>query len=245
MVCGCSTSSDAVETSMAITRVLPLIVLTLAAGNSWSREAATPVECKALAALPPLSSAIAKGHDVKDVRAQMALADAWSDAGCYSEAVAQLQSAVSANPGVPELQTRLRVANSLVGEERFFDDLDRADRQAKIKRDTFRCSSLADLDACNEAVRLQPDVPELQIALGDGLMRSNRPLEALQQYRRAQSAAADKQALLQKIHAAEEQLSAASAEANSTAGNSGSARVARSTPSARRYTNVSQTGQSH
>jgi tetratricopeptide (TPR) repeat protein len=245
MVCGCSTSSDAVETSMAITRVWPLIVLALATGNSWSREAATPVECKALAALPPLSSAIAKGHDVKDVRAQMALADAWSDAGCYSEAVAQLQSAVSANPGVPELQTRLRVANSLVGEERFFDDLDRADRQAKIKRDTFRCSSLADLDACNEAVRLQPDVPELQIALGDGLMRSNRPLEALQQYRRAQSAAADKQALLQKIHAAEEQLSAASAEASSTAGNSDSARVARSTPAARRYTNVSQTGQSH
>lgn len=230
---------------MAITRAWALIWLALAAANCWSREAATPVECKALAAQPPLSAAIAKGRNVKDVRAQMALADAWSDAGCYSEAVAQLQSAVSANPGVPELQTRLRVANSLVGEERFFDDLDRADRQARIKRDTFRCSSLGDLDACSEAVRLQPDVSEPQIALGDALMRSNRPLEALQQYRRAQSAAADKPALVQKMRAAEEQVSVVPPDGHSTSVNAGSARVVRTTPAARRYTNISPPGQSH
>jgi tetratricopeptide (TPR) repeat protein len=230
---------------MAITRTWLIILAALCAGNAWSREAATPVECKALAAQPPLVGAIAKARNVNDVRAQMALADSWSDAGCYSEAVAQLQGAVSANPGVPELQTRLRVANSLVGEERFFDDLDRADRQAKIKRDTFRCSSLADLEACNEAVRLQPDAPALQIALGDALMRANRPLDALQQYRRAESAATDKQALVQKMHTAEAQLPAASPEENSAGNNSGSARVVRTAPASRRYTNVSPTGQSH
>src|SRR5580698_8169278 len=204
---GYSTNWRAVATSMAINKVWP-IVLMLSAGSAWSSDAATPSGCQ-VASQPALSSALAKvARNPDDLRAQIALADAWSDAGCYNDAVAVLQNAVSAHPGMAELQTRLRVAKSLVVEEHYFDDLDRVDRQAKLKRDAFRCDNLADLDACSEAVRLKPDDPALLTALGDALMQAKRPSEALQHYRHAQILAADTPALAQKIRVAEAELPA-------------------------------------
>jgi tetratricopeptide (TPR) repeat protein len=231
---------------MAISKSWPILLM-LSAGSAWSRDAATPSECQVLASQPALSSALAKvARHSDDLRAQVALADAWSDAGCYNEAVVVLQNAVNAQPGVIELQTRLRVAKSLVGEEHFFDDLDRVDRQARVKRDAFRCSNLEDLDACNEAARLQPDDPAPLTALGDALMRAKRPSEALQHYRRAETLASDNQALAEKIRVAETELSAAPtlAAGSSELANTRIARAAaRAAP--RRYSNVSPDGQSH
>jgi predicted Zn-dependent protease len=231
---------------MAINKVWP-ILLALAAGSAWSREAATPSECQAFVSQPALANAIAKvARDPDDLRAQVALADAWSDAGCYNEAVGVLQSAVGAHPGIAELQTRLRVAKSLVGEEHFFNDLDRVDRQAKLKRDAFRCDNLGDLDACSEAVLLKPDDPALLIALGDALMRAKRPSEALQRYRRAETLTADTQAVAEKIRLAEAELPAGSTTARA-GGESADARVARAMPrpAPRRFSNVSPDGESH
>jgi Flp pilus assembly protein TadD len=231
---------------MAINR-LSTLVLMLAASSAWPREAPAPSECQASASHPVLAGALAKvARNPEDLRAQVALADAWSDAGCYNEAVGVLQKAVSAHPGIAELQTRLRVAKSLVGEEHFFDDLDRVERQAKLKRDVFRCENLADLDACSEAVRLKPDDPALLTALGDALMRANRPLEALQRYRRAEALMTDTQAVAEKIRLAEAQLPAIPTAA--PAGReSAAARVARAMPkpAPRRYSNASPDGQSH
>jgi predicted Zn-dependent protease len=231
---------------MAINRVW-LLVLMLAAGSAWSREAATPSECQASASQPVLAGALAKvAHNPDDLRAQVALADAWSDAGCYGDAVGVLQRAAAAHPEIAELQTRLRVAKSLVGEEHFFDDLDRADGQARLKRDVFRCDTLADLDACGEAVRLKPDDPALLTALGDALMRANRPAEALPRYRRAEALMTDTQAVAEKIRLAEAALPAPSTAA-SAGRDSANARIAQATqrPAPRRYSNASPEGQSH
>jgi Flp pilus assembly protein TadD len=156
------------------------LALALAAGPACAREAATPSECQSRGQQPAIATLSAKtAHNPDDLRAQVALADAWSDAGCYNEAVGVLQSAAGAHPESAELQTRLRIAKSLVGEEHFFDDLERADLQAKVKRDVFRCENLSDLDACGEAVRLKPDDAALRSALAAASLRAERPAGAL------------------------------------------------------------------
>jgi len=222
-------------------------VLALTAGSAFAREAATPSECQARASQPAIAGILAKvARNPDDLRAQVALADAWSDAGCYNEAVGVLQRAVGAHPEIADLQTRLRVAKSLVGEEHFFDDLDRADREAKLKRDAFRCDNLADLDACREAVVVKPDDPALLTALGDALMRAKRPSEALQPYRRAEALTSDTGAVAEKIRLAEALLPELST-AVPAGGGSANARLVRAvpTPAPRRYSNVSPDGQSH
>jgi predicted Zn-dependent protease len=221
-----------------------LVLLLLAAGSAWSREAATPSECQAAAAQPTIANALARvARDPDDVRARVALADAWSDAGCYGDAVNVLENASNAHPGNSELQTRLRVARSLVGEEHFFADLDRADNQAKLKRDMFRCDTLADLEACNEAMRLKPDDPAVLASSGDALMHARRPADALQRYRRAEALGGDPQAFAEKIRLAEAEVPAGSA---GVAGPPADARVAQVQKSApRRYSNASPEGQSH
>ena len=198
---------------MAISRLGVLCLLLLAAA-AHGREAASPSACQAAGQQPDIAAAkAAVARAPGDVRANFALADAWSEAGCFSDAVQVLQAANTLNPDDPQLQTRLRVARSLVGEERFFDNIDRAEVAAKLKRNTFRCSSLADLEACSEASRLAPNDPAVMTAHGDALMRASRPAEAVVLYRHA-SALAPKQAdLAGKIAAAETVLPAAVASA--------------------------------
>jgi tetratricopeptide (TPR) repeat protein len=222
------------------------MVLVLYGGSAWSREALAAPDCQALALQPALSSALTKAtRHSDDWRSQVDLANAWSDVGCYNEAVAVLQNAATAHPEVAEVQTRLRVAKSLVGEEHFFDDLDRADRQAKAKRDTFRCDSLGDLEACGEAARLEPDNPALLTSFGDALMRAKRPAEALEYYQRAQALATDKQALAGKIRLAEAELPAAPTLAAVSRDSSNSKGLVSASAPPRRYSNVMPDGQSH
>jgi predicted Zn-dependent protease len=233
---------------MAINKYSSVLLLLMAA-SAWSREAATPAECQSAASQPAISAAIAKvARNPDDLRAQVALADAWSDVGCYNDAVNVLQSAVAAHPENPELQTRLRVARSLVGEEHFFDDLDRADTQAKLKRSVFRCETLADLDACTDASRLKPDDPTLLVAYGDALMHAKRPADALQRYRRAEALAADTQGLPEKIRLAQTETTKAPEEARPNASDNPDLRLVRAAPKAagaHRYSNAAPDGQSH
>jgi tetratricopeptide (TPR) repeat protein len=157
---------------------LCLVLSMLAGGVAHSREAASAAACRAAAQQPAISHArSAVAEDSRDVRSAFALADAWSEAGCFSEAAQALQEAVASNPGNPQLETRLRVARSLVGEERFFDNIERADSAARLKRDLFRCSSLSDLDACNEAVRLAPTDPTATAARTEALARAGKSAE--------------------------------------------------------------------
>ncbi len=153
---------------------------------------------------PPI--AVAKQQLVQapgDLKSTFRLADAWSDAGCFTDALQVLQDAAQ-NHNDKELQTRLRVARSVVGEEHYFDNLDRAADAAKLKRAVFRCKTINDLDACNEAVRSQPDDAQLVMAQGDALMHAKRPGEALSRYRLAQNLGGQNADVASKIAAADE-----------------------------------------
>jgi hypothetical protein len=190
-----------------------LVVFLVLAGAAHSREAVSPAACQAAGQTPTLMSA--KAAVVKtpaDLQANFSLADAWSDAGCFNEAVQVLQAADTANPGDPQLQTRLRVARSLVGEEHFFDNIDRADASARLKRDTFRCSSLGDVDACAEADRLSPNDPAIMTSHGDALLRVDRPGEALVLYRHAAAMSLNQHDLPEKIASIEAQMQSRNAQ---------------------------------
>src|SRR5271154_1891301 len=182
---GYSTSWAVAETSMATNKIIGLLLF-LVSSTAGAREAASPVSCQAAAAQPAIASTkVALDRNPTDLPTRFKLADAWSDAGCFNEALQVLDSGRELHPQSKELETRLRVARSLVGEETYFENLDRANDDAKLKRDTFRCTTLADVDACGEALRMKPEDPALLVAQGDALVRAKRPAEALGRYRRA------------------------------------------------------------
>ena len=216
---------------MAISRPRPLASPSAAATAAWlilaaapalSREVASPSTCQALATQSPIAgSKAAAAANPDNLQATFALADAWSDAGCFNDAVHALESAAATHPASKELDTRLRVAKSLVGEERFFDNLDKADKEAQLKRSAFRCSTLADLDACGQALQQKPDDPTLLVAQGDALLHAKRPADALGRYRLAAVIAPQQHDVEQKISTAESQLptgATAGTSANADAG---------------------------
>jgi cytochrome c-type biogenesis protein CcmH/NrfG len=77
---------------------------------------------------------------------------------------------------------------------------------ATAKRDSTRCVTQADLDACNDAIRRHPSDPELLVALADALMRAKRPADAIRHYRRAAALAPRMPGLAAKLSDAESQL---------------------------------------
>jgi len=76
---------------------------------------------------------------------------------------------------------------------------------AAAKRDSTRCVTQADLDACNDAIRRNPSDPELLVALADALMRAKRPADAIRHYRRASALAPHMPGLAAKLSDAESQ----------------------------------------
>jgi cytochrome c-type biogenesis protein CcmH/NrfG len=74
------------------------------------------------------------------------------------------------------------------------------------KRDSARCVTQADLDACNDAIRRSPSNPELLVALADALVRAKRPADAIRHYRRAAALAPHMPGLAAKLSDAESQL---------------------------------------
>jgi tetratricopeptide (TPR) repeat protein len=250
---------------MATNNIIGLMLLFVSA-TAGAREAASPSSCQAAAAQPAIANTkAALDRDPTDLPARFKLADAWSDAGCFNEALQVLQSGRELHPESKELETRLRVARSLVGEETYFENLDRANDDAKLKRDTFRCTTLADVDACGEALRMKPEDPALLVAQGDALVRAKRPAEALGRYRRAAALAPGLPDVASKISAAEAQSPIPPPGAPAASGRSSArgeaavarvpkavpdARMARADPgdtahSARRYSNADPVTRSH
>jgi cytochrome c-type biogenesis protein CcmH/NrfG len=77
---------------------------------------------------------------------------------------------------------------------------------AAAKRDSARCVSQADVDACNDAIRRNPSNPQLLVALADALVRVKRPADAVRNYRRAAALAPHMPGLAAKLSDAESQL---------------------------------------
>jgi hypothetical protein len=190
---------------MATNRLFSLLLICLCRA-AWPHEAASPAACQAAAGQPAIVEAkAALDANPTDLRVRLKLADAWGDAGCFGDALQVLQGGEALNPGNKELQTRLRVAKSLVSEQGYFDSMDRAAKNATLSRATFRCAKLADVNSCDDALNMKPDDPELLVAKADALVQLKRPGEAIGIYRNALPASADREAVDAKIALAESQ----------------------------------------
>ena len=102
-----------------------------------------------------------------------------------------------------------------------------------LARDSARCRTQADLNACYDAIRWSPGDPGLLVALGDALVRSRRPADAIRYYRRAAALAPTMSGVAAKISAAEAKLSPRRAP------------VERSAANGKRYSNTAPEAQSH
>jgi cytochrome c-type biogenesis protein CcmH/NrfG len=105
---------------------------------------------------------------------------------------------------------------------------------AALKLDSVRCSTQADVGACYNAIRWNPNDPALLVALGDALIRAQRFEDAIRNYRRAAVIAPGMSGIAAKIGAAEEKMA--------------SRRAARPTGGAvtdRRFSNAAPEAQSH
>jgi len=90
---------------------------------------------------------------------------------------------------------------------------------ATFSRDSERCRSHANLDACYDALRWKPRDPALLVALGDALERANRPVEAVRAYRRAAALAPNSHGIAAKISSIEAKQSSKRAPGGQRASN--------------------------
>ena len=117
--------------------------------------------------------------------ARFELADALIEASCYHEAVHTLEDGKSIHPRSAELTAKLRTTRSLVSEQDYFEGKEQAELAAKLSRNLLRCTRLADIEACDEALKLKPDEVQLLAGKGDALLKASRPGEAEAVYRHA------------------------------------------------------------
>jgi predicted Zn-dependent protease len=103
--------------------------------------------------------------------------------------------------------------------------------------DSDRCRAGSSVDACYDAIRWRPSDPALLSALGDALLRANRPADALRTYQRVATLAPNTPGVAAKISAIETKLSAKRPSSTRTA----SADAA----SGKRYSNADPETQSH
>jgi cytochrome c-type biogenesis protein CcmH/NrfG len=142
-------------------------------------------------------------RDPNELGPRMRLADALVDQGCYQEAVDVLEAAQQARPRNSELSGKLRNVRSLVTEQTYIEGLTQAAEGAKLQRNQLRCTRLADVTACDDALRSKPDDEQLIIAKGDALMQVNHPADAAAAYRHASQLKPGDDALKTKLAAAE------------------------------------------
>jgi Tetratricopeptide repeat len=113
-------------------------------------------------------------RDPQELGARMRLADALVDQGCYQEAVAVLEAGQEAHPHSGELAAKLRDVRSLVTEQTYIEGLTQAAETARFQRNQLRCLRLADVTACDDALKLKPDDQQLLLARAEAL-KANAP----------------------------------------------------------------------
>jgi cytochrome c-type biogenesis protein CcmH/NrfG len=87
---------------------------------------------------------------------------------------------------------------------------------AELRRDTARCSTQADVEACYNAIRRNPNDPALLVALGDALVRAQRFEDAIRNYRRSAVIAPGMGGIAAKISAAQEKMASRRASVRPT-----------------------------
>jgi tetratricopeptide (TPR) repeat protein len=143
-----------------------------------------------------------------DLERQLAVADGLIDQGCYKEAVPVLEAGLAQRPRSSELQSRLRAARSMLNEEHFFEGLGTAQEAARLQHSVMRCTKLFDVSACDDALHIKPDDPQLVIAKGDALAQGGRPADAILIYLHAAGLLPSDDGVKSKLAAAESQREA-------------------------------------
>jgi predicted Zn-dependent protease len=167
-------------------------------------EALTRASCQAGKQSEAVKSAAATlDRDPDELGARLRLADALVDQGCYQEAVAILEAGQEGHPRNSELAGKLRDVRSLVTEQTYIEGLTQAAEGAKLQRNQLRCTRLADITACDDALKFKPDDAQLLIAKGDALMQATRPGDAVAAYRHASQLRPGDELVKSKLTAAE------------------------------------------
>jgi hypothetical protein len=113
---------------------------------------------------------------------------------------------------------------------------------AALQQDTARCQA-GNLDACYDAIRWNPRDPALLVALGDGLARAGRPVDAIRNYRRAAGVSPNFPGLTAKINLVEARMSARRAPERSPAPALSAANTTKA--AAKQFSNAEPESQSH
>jgi tetratricopeptide (TPR) repeat protein len=196
---------------MAISRALTFaLVLSLALLRTALADSGhTATSCQ-IDSLPKtvMDAWAALKRSPNELEPQLAVADALIDQGCYKEAVPVLEAGLAQRPRSSELQSRLRAARSMLNEEHFFEGLGTAQEAARLQHSVMRCTKLADVSACDDALHIKPDDPQLVIAKGDALAHGGRPADAILIYLRAASLLPSDDGVKSKLAAAESQREA-------------------------------------
>lgn len=170
---------------MIVRALAVALCLACGAGTARAHDHAKDGACAAATMQPALVSARESLQRAPDaLKPRLGLADLLAEAGCYEDAVHVLEDGIATHARSDELQTRLRTVRSLISERQFFDGLDKAELEAKLSRNVLRCTRFADVDACDQALAMKPDDTAVLLARGDALLKAQRPLEALDAYRR-------------------------------------------------------------
>jgi predicted Zn-dependent protease len=163
------------------------------------------------------SASAAFEREPDELGARLQLADLLVDQGCYQEAVSLLEAGVQEHPHSNELTAKLRNIRSLVTEQTYIENLTQAAEGAKLQRNQLRCTRLADVTACEDALKSKPDDPQLLLAKGDALVQANRPAEAVTAYKRATQLKPADEGLKTKLASAEALQANAAAAAKAAA----------------------------
>jgi cytochrome c-type biogenesis protein CcmH/NrfG len=162
-------------------------------------------------------AAAALERDPNELGPRMRLADALVDQGCYQEAVTVLEVAQQTHPRNSELSGKLRDVRSLVTEQTYIEGLAQAAEGAKLQRNQLRCTRLADVTACDDALKFKPDDGQLLLAKGDALMQGNRLADAVAVYRHASQLKPGDEAVKTQLAKATEALQASTSAATESA----------------------------
>jgi predicted Zn-dependent protease len=195
-----------------------------------------------------VDASAAVNRDPDEAGPRMRLADALVDQGCYQEAAEVLEAAQESRPRDSELSAKLRAVRSLVTEQTYIEGLTQAAEGAKLARNQLRCTRLADITACEDALKSKPDEVPLWVAKGDALLQANRVADAAAAYRRASQLKPGDEAVKTKLSAAEAlqaklQPTPVSEPPPVVASNTGSKPKARRRSSAATATTVAAAGQ--
>ena len=165
---------------MTLRVALSLLVAGTLAGFSGAASAQTPAPSCQDAALSPVAkeAKASLARDPAALETRFKLADALSAQECYQDAVRVLEAGESLHPQNATLEARLRSARSMISEQNYIESVTRAEEGARLQRNQLRCRRLADIAACDEALAVRRNDPELLAAKAAALAKKGGPAQS-------------------------------------------------------------------